>query len=101
MKGRIVTKLAFRFAQQETRHYALQVKQMLCRLIQIAWRIKMKKHLCSIIILLFSFILSAQNNITLSSDQHMIYLGAIDKTTPVYIIRKDTEGLISTIKEYY
>jgi len=61
----------------------------------------MKKHLCSIIILLFSFILSAQNNITLSSDQHMIYLGAIDKTTPVYIIRKDTEGLISTIKEYY
>jgi roadblock/LC7 domain-containing protein len=31
----------------------------------------------------------------------MIYLGAIDKTTPVYIIRKDTEGLISTIKEYY
>jgi hypothetical protein len=27
----------------------------------------MKKHLCSIIILLFSFILSAQNNITLSS----------------------------------
>lgn len=29
MKGRIVTKLAFRFAQQETRHYALQVKQML------------------------------------------------------------------------